>query len=148
MDSLQADVLALKRIVIQLSMTTHRRMVEELRDFNLTVPQYLVMVAIERRGRPCTMSELAEAAYQISATMTGIVDRLVERGWVTRDRDPDDRRVWRIDLTPGGAHVLTEVETAREKRWHQALSHFQPEERQIMIQLMQRYLQVMEGEYA
>ncbi len=148
MDSLQADVLALKGAIVELSLLTHRQMVDDLRTFDLTLPQYLVMAAIKRQGRACTMSELAEAAYQISATMTGVVDRMVDRNLVERQRDADDRRVWRIDLTVQGGQLLQDVEVARQQRWRRVLSHLQPEERQLMIQLMQRYLEVMQGEYA
>jgi DNA-binding MarR family transcriptional regulator len=46
---------------------------------------------IVRRG-PLSPSALARLAGLHPATMTGILDRLERGGWVTRDRDPADRR--------------------------------------------------------
>lgn len=47
---------------------------------------------IARHG-PLSPSALARRAGLHPATMTGILDRLQSGGWVTRDRDPSDRRV-------------------------------------------------------
>jgi DNA-binding MarR family transcriptional regulator len=46
---------------------------------------------IARHG-PLSPSALARHAGLHPATMTGILDRLERAGWVTRDRDPSDRR--------------------------------------------------------
>lgn len=46
---------------------------------------------INRHG-PLTPSALARTAGLHPATMTGILDRLERGGWITRDRDPSDRR--------------------------------------------------------
>jgi DNA-binding MarR family transcriptional regulator len=46
---------------------------------------------LSRHG-PLTPSDLARRAGLHPATMTGILDRLERAGWVTRDRDPSDRR--------------------------------------------------------
>jgi len=46
---------------------------------------------ITRQG-PLSPSTLARRAGLHPATMTGILDRLERDGWVTRDRDPSDRR--------------------------------------------------------
>jgi DNA-binding MarR family transcriptional regulator len=46
---------------------------------------------IARHG-PLSPGALARRAGLHPATMTGILDRLERAGWVTRDRDPSDRR--------------------------------------------------------
>ncbi len=46
---------------------------------------------INRHG-PLSPSALARRAGLHPATMTGVLDRLERGGWVTRDRDPSDRR--------------------------------------------------------
>ncbi|MGZ4145082.1 MAG: MarR family winged helix-turn-helix transcriptional regulator [Actinomycetota bacterium] len=46
---------------------------------------------ISRVG-PVTPGALAEMCRLSPATMTGILDRLEEDGWVRRERDPEDRR--------------------------------------------------------
>ncbi|HEX8009107.1 MAG TPA: MarR family transcriptional regulator [Trebonia sp.] len=46
---------------------------------------------IDRHG-PLGPSTLARLAGVHPATMTGVVDRLERGGWITRERDPSDRR--------------------------------------------------------
>jgi len=46
---------------------------------------------ISRHG-PLSPSALARRAGLHPATMTGILDRLERAGWITRERDPADRR--------------------------------------------------------
>jgi DNA-binding MarR family transcriptional regulator len=58
----------------------------ELRDGDLDL---LELVA--RRG-PLGPSTLARHAGLHPATMTGVLDRLEKGGWLTRERDPQDRR--------------------------------------------------------
>lgn len=44
------------------------------------------------RFGPVSPGQLAETMHIHPATMTGILDRLEEGGWLTRERAPDDRR--------------------------------------------------------
>jgi DNA-binding MarR family transcriptional regulator len=46
---------------------------------------------IDRHG-PLSPSALARLADLHPATMTGVIDRLERAGWITRERDPSDRR--------------------------------------------------------
>ena len=60
----------------------------------------------------CTMSELAQKIRLTVSSATLIVDRLVERGLVSRHRSLEDRRVVRVGLTAEGAglyHVVAET---------------------------------------
>ena len=50
------------------------------------------------------------------ATVTGLVDRLVDRGLVCRTEDPGDRRVRRLSLTPEGQRLTEEMTTAGQVR--------------------------------
>ncbi|MFC6901244.1 MarR family transcriptional regulator [Nonomuraea dietziae] len=45
-------------------------------------------------------------------TVTGIVDRLVGHGLVTRHEDPHDRRVRRVQLTDAGRALVEEINDA------------------------------------
>lgn len=49
-----------------------------------------------------TMSETAATLGITTGTLTVAIDRLVRKGYVDRHRDPDDRRVVRIELTKKG----------------------------------------------
>jgi DNA-binding MarR family transcriptional regulator len=54
--------------------------------------------------------ELAEALEVEPISLCRMVDRLEEAGLVERRRDEDDRRAWRIHLTPKAGPVIAEIE--------------------------------------
>jgi DNA-binding MarR family transcriptional regulator len=59
-------------------------------------------------GGPRRITELAELEGLAQPSMTLLVRRLEERGWVTRDRQPDDGRVVLISITEAGVAALEE----------------------------------------
>ncbi len=62
---------------------------------------------------PLSLAELAAAEQVKPPTMSRIVDALVERGLVTREAKPGDRRSVRIMATAEGSQLL---DTGRERR--------------------------------
>ena len=78
---------SLRELRVQLSLLNHQVGARvELRDVDLDC-----LDLISRYG-PLSPSALARRAGLHPATMTGILDRLERAGWVSRDRDPSDRR--------------------------------------------------------
>jgi DNA-binding MarR family transcriptional regulator len=55
---------------------------------------------IDSRG-PLSPGSLARLAGLHPATMTGVIDRLERGGWITRERDPSDRRGVVLQPVPG-----------------------------------------------
>ncbi len=80
-----------------------------LAPLGLTHPQYLVMLALWERS-PRTLGDVADALYLESATLSPLLKRLEQAGYVSRARNPDDERSLDITLTPAGealrAHAL------------------------------------------
>jgi DNA-binding MarR family transcriptional regulator len=61
---------------------------------------------------PRRITELAELEGLAQPTMTALVRRLEERGWVERNRQPDDGRVVVMSITDAGAAALDEFRAA------------------------------------
>jgi DNA-binding MarR family transcriptional regulator len=70
-------------------------------DREIPRSELLAVLLLQRRS-DMTMCELAEDLGAPLSTATGIGSRLVRRGLVSRDRDPDDRRIIRVRLTAQG----------------------------------------------
>jgi DNA-binding MarR family transcriptional regulator len=70
-----------------------------------TGAQWRVLAHLGHRGGQRQV-ELAEAMDMEPITLCRMVDRLEESGLVERRKDPEDRRAWRIFLTPAAAPVV------------------------------------------
>jgi DNA-binding MarR family transcriptional regulator len=78
---------SMRELSIQLSLLNHQVSARiDLRDVDLDC-----LDLISRHG-PLGPSSLSRRAGLHPATMTGILDRLERGGWITRERDPADRR--------------------------------------------------------
>jgi DNA-binding MarR family transcriptional regulator len=60
-------------------------------------------------GGPRRITALAELEGHAQPTITQLVKRMEERGWVARERDPADGRVVLVSLTAAGEATLEEV---------------------------------------
>lgn len=73
-----------------------------LAPFNLTYPQYLVMLVLWQQS-PKTVGELGQLLYLDSGTLTPLLKRLEQNGFILRQRDPADERRVLISLTAIGS---------------------------------------------
>ncbi|MFC4118136.1 MarR family winged helix-turn-helix transcriptional regulator [Nonomuraea zeae] len=71
--------------------------------------------------------DLAHALGVGLGTVTGIVDRLVAHGLVSRHEDPQDRRVRRAELTPAGAALIEEINNAGMEHYQRIMDHLDTE---------------------
>ena len=78
---------------------------ERARSLGITRPQWRVLTLLGRFGG-CTQAMLAERLDVEPITAGRMIDRLQEAGLVERCADPNDRRAWRLHLTPDGETAL------------------------------------------
>lgn len=71
-----------------------------------TTGQLRLMVLLRDSPNGLALNEIARAMRVSPATITGITDRLVRRGLIEREADPNDRRVIRAVLTEQGRGQL------------------------------------------
>ena len=71
----------------------------------LTYTQYIAMVALSDEDEQ-TVSALGEKLFLESNTLTPILKKLEQTGFVRRHRDPADERQVRISLTPAGRKLI------------------------------------------
>ncbi|HEY3290304.1 MAG TPA: MarR family transcriptional regulator [Anaerolineae bacterium] len=124
-----------------LVMQGNKQLNEKLSQYALTVAQYLSMEALRGKGAECSMSELAERIQQSSATMTGIVDRLVEKSWVTRRRSDEDRRAVYVSLTSEGENILKRVAQERRVAIQETIRKMDAADVDTFTQLLRSYMQ-------
>lgn len=88
-------------------------------DPRLTLRQHRILRRIDQGHR--SLSAIRRLASTSLATISESVDTLVTRGLVTRQKDPDDGRRARLELTPKGKRALTQSEACL-RELHQELA--------------------------
>lgn len=95
----------------------------ELGRLGLTYPQFLAMLVLwERDGR--SVKELGQALRFDSGTLSPLLKRLENAGFVTRERSSVDERSVVVKLTPAGRRLRRRTEGIVRKVFEDAgLSH-------------------------
>jgi DNA-binding MarR family transcriptional regulator len=93
---------------------------------NLTMRQLKVVMLLSARGS-ASGQELAAGLGVGLGTVTGLVDRLIAQGLVSRHEDPHDRRVRRVELTPAGAALVEDINNAGFQHLRRIISHLDTE---------------------
>ena len=75
------------------------------RAAGVTAAQAAVMLVIARTAGT-TQRAVAEQLQLNESAVTGMVGRLMRRGFVERSPSSEDRRAWRLALTPSGLAAL------------------------------------------
>ena len=78
------------------------------RNSGLEAAQYRVLGVLMKSGSH-PISEIGRVLYISKPYMTVLIDSLMEKGWIERRNDPDDRRVILISITPGGKKHLRQA---------------------------------------
>lgn len=77
-----------------------------------TLAQLTILERLQREP-DITQNELAAITELSPMAVARLVDRLEELGLVKRCADPEDRRMWRLQLTPAAAPLMRAIKTSR-----------------------------------
>lgn len=103
--------------------------------YNLTRAKWLALGVLDRRDG-ITQTELADYLELDKSTIGRLLDRLEERGFIRREKDPNDRRIFRIFIAKTAYPVLTELEQVADGVRAQALSGISEEDNEKLLALL------------
>lgn len=72
------------------------------RPLGLTEAQFNVLNVLAGASEGMSQRELSDVLVVDRSNVTTLLDRMEKAGWVRREDDPRDRRVYRVSLTPAG----------------------------------------------
>ncbi len=76
---------------------------------NLSLPQLHLLAILKKADGPITTGEIGQAMVKASQTITGLVDRIEEPGFVERVFDRSDRRKTWVRMTEKGERKLADA---------------------------------------
>ena len=118
---------------------------EVLKEFGVTGPQLWALRVIFWEGR-LSMGELSRQMYLHISTVSGVVDRLEQKGYVERSRERTDRRVVTISLTKEGKRVVQRAPEAAQGKLLHGLESLSRKEVQGIHAALDKVVRLMEIE--
>jgi DNA-binding MarR family transcriptional regulator len=113
--------------------------------YNITAPQLVCLLTIVARGT-VTATTIARDVHLSPSTVVGILDRLEEKGLITRTRLREDRRLVHVVATAKGASLAQSAPSPLQQALARALARL-PELEQATIALsLERIVALMEVE--
>ena len=97
----------------------------------VTRAQWKVLFRLERQPG-LRQVEIADILDVEPITLCRIVDRLEEAGLVERQRDPSDRRAWRLTVTPQAAPLIAQLRSLADELMAEAFAGLTDAELELM----------------
>jgi DNA-binding MarR family transcriptional regulator len=107
-----------------------------------TPPQLLVLKYVKER-HSVTMSDISNEMGLGSSTTSGIIDRLVKQGILTRSRRELDRRVIYIELTEKAKEMISKIDLNHEVFYQSLFSKLSNEDKEQMTIFLEKLYSVL-----
>ena len=133
-------------------MQSLRRIVKAIEDyshevsgrFGVTGPQLWALKTISHEGS-LPLGELSKKMYLDPSTISGVIDRLENKGYVTRDRNQEDRRVVKVRLTPAGESLVENAPNPAQGKMIHGLRKLGEDELSTIYHSVEKLVEIMEA---
>ncbi len=113
-----------------------RQLADALRPSGLTPAQYRVLVLLLERG-PMTATTLSRHIVLEQSLISRTVQRLYERGLLSRKRSRTDRRTVSLSVTATGTELIGELQQTQQELEGRLTRGIPPERLQDAIQILE-----------
>jgi len=103
-------------------------------DLKFSKSEIFALLYIEKK-QEIIMTDLADYINAPMSTANGIVERLLKRGYLTRERSQSDRRIVVVRLTEEGTQILATIKGIASTYLQMALGELSEEEIRSMVNI-------------
>jgi DNA-binding MarR family transcriptional regulator len=111
---------------------------------NLNEKEFLIINFVGQKHN-VKMSDLSESLSAPLSTLTSIVDKLVERNYLSRYHSSEDRRVVLVSLASHGKETYDAFMTQKQEMAMKILSHFETEDQENLIHYLEEIPLIVNG---
>jgi len=141
------EIIQLQRRIGRVGHASERYAPEAWLALNLTIGQLKSLFFIDFEGST-NFKKLATALGVTPPNVTGIVDHLVAQGLVSREENPEDRRMTLLKTTDKGKTLLAKLRERRMSRMSSLLAQLSLEELTALAEGLSAVARVGEGRTA
>ena len=113
---------------------------EALKPSGISFTQYSVLRILRAEEDGVASSSIGGQMTTHDSDVTRLVDRLVKRGLVTRQRDAADRRVVKVRLTPAGKELVDRLNGPTLALIERRFAGIKPKRVRRLIEVLQQLL--------
>jgi DNA-binding MarR family transcriptional regulator len=103
----------------------------------MTMPRFDLLANLSRNDGQ-TLASLSRSMLVTAGNLTGLVDRAARDGMVERRADPDDRRAWRVHVTPKGQRAFRDAERRHAARVAKLFANLTPTDLATLTRLLDK----------
>ena len=125
---------------------THQSMDHALETMELTAAQGHIMAYLAHAQKPPCPRDLEAEFHLTHPTVSGLLSRLEQKGFIQLQTDPEDRRYKRIYVLEKGMQCHDFMHRTIQENERRMTEGFTPEEKEIFSDLLQRAIRNMGGD--
>ena len=141
MDQIDAVLIALRKVIRATDL--HSKYLAK--NTGLTTAQLLILQSIQNMGE-VSIGEISKKISLSQATVTSILDRLVDKGLVYRERSTEDKRKVHAYLTEDALALIKDAPAPLQEQFTKQFEALNEWEQSMMISSLQRIAQMMDAE--
>ena len=99
----------------------------------ITPTRLAALAALARHEQGCRQGDLAVEMGISAASMTRLVDIMIDANWVLRNRDESDARAFVLRLSDHGRHTLENLRSEGTSQLSNDIEHLSADERRTLV---------------
>ncbi|MBO0962437.1 MarR family transcriptional regulator [Neobacillus sp. MM2021_6] len=124
-------------VLMQTSKTVQEKMKVEMTKNNLSITEFSVLEVLYFKGKQ-TIQQIGHRILISSGSMTYVIDRLEQKGLLTRSACPDDRRAIHVTLTDDGNDLMEHIMPIHQEWVDHMFSSLTSMESELFVELLKK----------
>ena len=134
-DNLCDNVLSLLR---KITRSINQRPRSLIKEYGITVPQLLILKEICNSDVPINASQIASSISLSPATVTPIIEKLVNRGYLNREKSDIDKRKVKLTPTQQGIDLNNNAPTLMHEKFISSFDTLKTWEQSMILSSLER----------
>lgn len=122
--------------LMQTSKGIQERIRAEMTQHNLSVTEFSVLEVLFMKGKQ-TIQQIGHSILITSGSMTYIIDRLEQKGFIKRSACPEDRRVVHVALTANGDQLMEDIMPKHKEMVNRIFGSLNTDESEMLVNLLE-----------
>lgn len=124
-------------VLMKASKSVQELITSDIASYGMRTSDFVIMETLYHKGRQ-TIRQIAEAVLIKTGSITYVIDKLEDKGWLTRSDCKEDRRVVYIELTDEGKQVMDSIFPQHQLVIEDVFSELTEQEHDVLIDLLKR----------